>query len=103
LTFDKTCIWRRFSGENSTEICGLGKYKCIKEAEQALMLEELNKFRDSVKVEFENCDCLPLCTDLSYNIETSHTKWDWKELLRLIFRSKNLDDVYECFVLKVVD
>jgi amiloride-sensitive sodium channel len=89
LTFDETGIWRRFSGENSTKICGLGKYKCIKEAERALMLEELNKFRDSVKVEFV---CLPLCTDLSYNIETSHTKWDWKKLVGLMVKSENLDD-----------
>ncbi|XP_068914084.1 pickpocket protein 28-like [Tenebrio molitor] len=94
ITLDSCgCVNFFMPRENSTEICGLGKYKCIKEAEQALMLEELNKFRDFVKVEFEDCDCLPLCTDLSYNIETSHTKWDWKELLRLIFRSKNLDDV----------
>jgi amiloride-sensitive sodium channel len=103
LTFDETGIYSRFSGENSTKICGLGKYKCIKEAERALMLEELNKFRNSVTVEFENRDCLPLCTDLSYNVETSLSKWDWKEFVRFMHRSKSFDDyAYECFVFKVV-
>jgi hypothetical protein len=65
------------------------------------MLEELNKFRNSVTVEFENRDCLPLCTDLSYNVETSLTKWDWKEFVRFMYRSESFDDfTYECFVFK---
>jgi amiloride-sensitive sodium channel len=90
ITLDSCgCVSFFMPRENSTKICGLGKYKCIKEAERALMLEELNKFRDSVKVEFV---CLPLCTDLSYNIETSHTKWDWKKLVGLMVKSENLDD-----------
>lgn len=24
-----------------------------------------------------DCDCLPICTDLSYNTETSQIDWDW--------------------------
>lgn len=24
-----------------------------------------------------DCDCLPICTDLSYHSETSQTNWDW--------------------------
>jgi amiloride-sensitive sodium channel len=93
ITLDSCgCVKFFMPRENSTKICGLGKYKCIKEAERALMLEELNKFRNSVTVEFENRDCLPLCTDLSYNVETSLTKWDWKEFVRFMYRSESFDD-----------
>lgn len=24
-----------------------------------------------------DCDCLPICTDLSYHSETSQTNWNW--------------------------
>lgn len=30
------------------------------------------------------CDCMPLCTDLSYDMEQSQTQWDWYEQLRAL-------------------
>lgn len=29
-----------------------------------------------------DCDCLPICTDLSYHSETSQTNWDWLKQYR---------------------
>lgn len=32
-----------------------------------------------LSVEDENiCACMPLCTELNYDPETSWSKWDWK-------------------------
>ncbi|XP_044272614.1 pickpocket protein 28-like isoform X2 [Tribolium madens] len=70
-----------FIGDNGTKICGLSKQKCVKQAEEAMHLGELNVFHD-VKIDFDGCDCMPLCTDLSYNVETSQTHWNWKNALK---------------------
>ena len=72
------------SGHNNTKICGTGKYECMKLAESILYTEEVyEKFLDRPKKLMRettvDCNCMPLCTDLSYNTETSQTSWTWKE------------------------
>jgi hypothetical protein len=32
-------------------------------------------------VEPDNCDCLPVCADLTYKVELSQSNWDWNKLL----------------------
>ncbi|CAG9766000.1 unnamed protein product [Ceutorhynchus assimilis] len=31
-----------------------------------------------------DCDCLPLCTDLYYNVETSASFWEWRDAIKVI-------------------
>jgi amiloride-sensitive sodium channel len=74
------------SGDHHTQICGNGKFECMKRAESTLQTEGLyGRFQDgpvkSVQGDID-CDCMPLCTDLSYHTETSQTSWNWKEGLK---------------------
>jgi amiloride-sensitive sodium channel len=39
---------------------------------------EKGKSKKKIKSQTE-CDCLPLCTDLSYDVETSQTDWEWNK------------------------
>ncbi|XP_068913457.1 pickpocket protein 28-like [Tenebrio molitor] len=72
--------------DHHTQICGNGKFECMKRAESTLQTEGLyGRFQDgpvkSVQRDID-CDCMPLCTDLSYHTETSQTSWNWKEGLK---------------------
>ncbi|RZB38942.1 ASC domain containing protein [Asbolus verrucosus] len=71
--------------ENQTRICGNAKHECMKEAERTLQIKGIySKFEDisldsATAMEDVDCDCIPLCTDLSYNSETSQTVWNWEQ------------------------
>ncbi|RZC41681.1 ASC domain containing protein [Asbolus verrucosus] len=69
--------------ENGTEICGTGSISCMKEAEKMMQMIDLSlKIENMPFLDLElNCDCLPICSDLSYDVETSQTDWDWNMLL----------------------
>ncbi|RZC33873.1 ASC domain containing protein [Asbolus verrucosus] len=70
--------------EHNTKICGTAKTQCMKKAEEKmegthLMLELEQwkiRFNDNFKVD---CDCLPICSDLSYEVETSQSDLQWKK------------------------
>ncbi|XP_063916929.1 pickpocket protein 28-like isoform X2 [Zophobas morio] len=71
--------------DNTTDICGGASLECTKEAERYMQTKNLkrkinnrNKSKRKSK-SLEDCDCLPLCTDLVYDAETSQTDWDWKQ------------------------
>lgn len=40
---------------------------------------ELNKHKKLRKRAKIDCDCLPICADLSYDVETSQTDWEWEK------------------------
>lgn len=42
-------------------------------------LQSINKRYNYFRNNQENCDCMPLCTDLTYDVETSQTDWNWKK------------------------
>lgn len=71
-----------FSGENGTKICGIGKNSCVKRAEQVMHLGEVSEVFQDFQFDDVRCDCLPLCTDLSYNYQMSQIQWDWKETVK---------------------
>ncbi|XP_066137625.1 pickpocket protein 28-like [Euwallacea fornicatus] len=97
------CIKFFMPRENGTNICGASKENCMDEAEQALQIGDLIKsmnevkkkkklktsnINDTIHIEADkteevfkmpNCNCLPLCSDLSYSVEISQAKWDWQD------------------------
>ncbi|KAJ3646063.1 hypothetical protein Zmor_023709 [Zophobas morio] len=80
------CVNFYMPKENATKICGKESSTCVKVAETILQLgEEYSKFyQPKSDNEFETCDCLPICTDLSYDVQTSQTNWDWKESFAMV-------------------
>ncbi|KAJ3647269.1 hypothetical protein Zmor_024794 [Zophobas morio] len=66
--------------DNETRICGTGKITCMRNAENFMQIKDLH--RKLSKKDFkraDDCDCLPICTDVTYDVETSQTDWDWKK------------------------
>ncbi|KAJ3617442.1 hypothetical protein MTP99_007159 [Tenebrio molitor] len=69
--------------ENGTEICGTGSVECMRYAESAMQMKNLERKLNKPKRRKHkrrgkiDCDCLPICADLSYDVETSQTNWDW--------------------------
>ncbi|CAH1098522.1 unnamed protein product [Psylliodes chrysocephalus] len=88
------CVAFFMPRENSTNICGLGNYECMNYAEtqfQLFSLRHLNTSQNNSYItqktwpnerkffpgDLPICDCLPMCSDLTYLVETSQSKWDW--------------------------
>ncbi|KAK5641673.1 hypothetical protein RI129_010220 [Pyrocoelia pectoralis] len=61
----------------STETCGLGSIECVKIAKN----ETYSEFGHG------RCNCLPSCTSLSYDVETSQTRWDWRKAFEVLNRA----------------
>ncbi|KAF5291551.1 hypothetical protein FQR65_LT01864 [Abscondita terminalis] len=51
-------------------ICGPGKRKCVDDS-------RVNYVKDNAN----ECDCLPSCTSLEYDVELTQSVWDWKSTL----------------------
>ncbi|XP_044262774.1 pickpocket protein 28-like [Tribolium madens] len=66
--------------ENGTKMCGTGKITCMREAERFLQAKDLYlKLSDNKSLKKNSqCDCLPICTDTTYEVETSQSDWNWK-------------------------
>ncbi|XP_060523205.1 uncharacterized protein LOC132700102 [Cylas formicarius] len=100
------CVNFYMPRENGTSLCGAEKRDCMEEAEQILQtrnllrrLQEAHKPRSALfkrkakgngktrprknKVDF-SCDCMPICTDLTYNVETSQSNWDWFKMYSVL-------------------
>lgn len=79
--FLKICCKNSVSGENYTKLCGSGKYECLKNAEKSLLRRELDeKFGVGGSQRETDCNCMPLCTDLSYFTQISQTKLNSKKI-----------------------
>ncbi|KAF5291550.1 hypothetical protein FQR65_LT01863 [Abscondita terminalis] len=72
------CTMIHLPRENTTKICGPGKLECF-EHYQAKLMERGVKYRSNVKISKFYCGCLPLCTSLSFDAETSQTGWNWRK------------------------
>ncbi|XP_023310707.1 pickpocket protein 28-like [Anoplophora glabripennis] len=72
--------------ENTTKICGIGKLECMKQAEDLLQMGTLqNKIEvPKNKSTNSNCNCMPICSDLSYDVEISQNDWRWIHLYRAL-------------------
>ncbi|XP_031340949.1 pickpocket protein 28-like [Photinus pyralis] len=62
------------------EICGPGRSQCVKESKLKYLKNEENSNPE------DQCDCLPSCTSLSYEVETSQSDWRWQKAMDVIKR-----------------
>ncbi|RZC40060.1 ASC domain containing protein [Asbolus verrucosus] len=86
------CVNFYMPRENGTKICGTGKISCMREAERYMQVDDLYKklTTSQAKQSTRNCDCLPICTDVTYDIETSQSDWDsHMSALTIFFKSDN--------------
>lgn len=56
----------KISGTQGTKVCGTRKIRCVMQAEKTLFLS-------GAAIQ---CDCLPSCTAVSYNIEQNPIEYD---------------------------
>ncbi|KAJ3646109.1 hypothetical protein Zmor_023713 [Zophobas morio] len=74
------CVNFYMPRENGTKICGTGQVECMKSRES-----RLRKFYLTTKIENPgylkefDCNCLPLCTDLTYEVAISQINYEWKK------------------------
>ncbi|CAG9863464.1 unnamed protein product [Phyllotreta striolata] len=79
--------------ENGTKMCGISKLGCMQKAYFSFRLGDnlRNKLGDRFQTNerakkllkrYKGCDCLPTCTDLTYNVVTSQSPWDVMESIK---------------------
>ncbi|KAK5641672.1 hypothetical protein RI129_010219 [Pyrocoelia pectoralis] len=76
------------------EVCGPANNDCVMKSKQTELCTFQVKYLEiesQSKVGSQQCHCLPLCTSLSYDVETSQTDWDWQKALRLFDVGKELN------------
>ncbi|RZC36788.1 pickpocket protein 28 [Asbolus verrucosus] len=85
-TFDNCgCVNFFMPRENGTQVCGTYNVECMKEAEADMQMKNLKrklnkpKHKRKKKKGKVDCDCMPICADLTYDVETSQTDWDWEK------------------------
>ncbi|KAK4873973.1 hypothetical protein RN001_013333 [Aquatica leii] len=78
--------------KNDSKFCGPGKMECINHY-QAHLMDHRAKFQDerNTKKSKFYCGCLPLCTSLSFDAETSQTDWNWRKTYNLLQRNSTID------------
>lgn len=82
-------------------ICGIGNLRCVIQAEKRLQLGDLKRKLNSHEKKanlsrryfgdhLEDCNCMPMCSDLSYHAETSQSYWKWEDDLRTYTKNGSL-------------
>ncbi|KAJ8923402.1 hypothetical protein NQ315_001960 [Exocentrus adspersus] len=80
------CVAYHMPREKSTPICGPGKLECMLEAQKSSLEREVEadmlnyKSVDGKTEESDNCYCLPACTSLSYDAETTQVPYSWQKI-----------------------
>lgn len=62
-----------------TPVCGAQSIQCYNDAEDELMREEMKEGKQNIRG-YMDCNCLPACTSITYDAETSQADFDWKNL-----------------------
>lgn len=70
-----------YTGTESTRICGVDKIECYKQAHLILFEEDIVEglSDEEAKLFRQNCNCLPSCRSITYEVEVDRTKLNWKE------------------------
>ncbi|KAE8744812.1 hypothetical protein FOCC_FOCC008536 [Frankliniella occidentalis] len=65
-------------------ICGPGSSNCVKEASESLVLREIEQELGRQKgiVSEDDCHCMPACTSLEYDAQTSQADFDWENVFQ---------------------
>ncbi|XP_048520025.1 pickpocket protein 28 isoform X2 [Dendroctonus ponderosae] len=72
---------------NGTKICGSKRAPCMYNAEHYIThVKKKDAVDEKTKTpKGSRCNCMPICSDLSYHIETTQAKWDWPETFKLLY------------------
>ncbi|EFA07961.1 Pickpocket protein 28-like Protein [Tribolium castaneum] len=81
------CVQFYMPRDNSTLICGPNSEQCTENAESEMQIKDL-EYRISGR---SLCDCKPTCTNMKYNVETSHSDFYFKEYFK-VHNEFNLGD-----------
>ncbi|XP_072944671.1 pickpocket protein 28-like [Epargyreus clarus] len=86
------------------KVCSAGSMKCIKDAQMELVTVEIQSGIDEKMSDNDTlrearevaarCRCLPACTSIEYEAETSQADFDWKALYRAFNQKIDSDDMY---------
>ncbi|XP_063916764.1 pickpocket protein 28-like [Zophobas morio] len=75
--------------EEGVPICGAESLHCLNTAKKRELLgnvqkkiNALNKVKSTEYDDVPDCQCLPICTSMYYNIENSQTPWDWRTIYK---------------------
>nr|XP_053610910.1 pickpocket protein 28-like [Plodia interpunctella] len=74
------------------QVCNTGSMECIKKVQMELVVVEVESSLEGQKSEASNearmiahnCKCLPACTSIEYESETSQADYDWKAIFRVL-------------------
>ncbi|KAF2891147.1 hypothetical protein ILUMI_15026, partial [Ignelater luminosus] len=73
----------------SFPICGLPRIDCIERSKNDYLLDSSNT---------TDCNCLPSCTSLKYEVEISQSNWAWRESFMLRKTLENISsDIFSSF------
>ncbi|CAH0564375.1 unnamed protein product [Brassicogethes aeneus] len=90
---------------NDTLLCGSASRECMRRAERKLQMGTLyndiifskqknrtrkTKINGYKKLKF--CDCMPICTDFTYDVETSQTDWQYIKNLKVLYDEEQLNE-----------
>ncbi|XP_015838363.2 pickpocket protein 28-like [Tribolium castaneum] len=78
------CVSFFMPRENGTKICGTASNDCLTFAEAVLQVthhrSQLNQTQHGESDDSDvDCNCLPICDDLTYEVDISQSNWDWKK------------------------
>ncbi|XP_017770444.1 PREDICTED: pickpocket protein 28-like [Nicrophorus vespilloides] len=81
------CVAHHMPHTESTPICGSGNTICMAMAVHKLLAvqvdEGISSFHEGDdEIKEGKCNCLPACTSLTYNAETSQADFNWQALFR---------------------
>ncbi|KAF5270643.1 hypothetical protein FQA39_LY01381 [Lamprigera yunnana] len=74
------CVAFYMPHESSTKICGSGSALCMKEANAEMFNKEIKVGLEKNKYAKERCNCLPSCSSLTYNAESSQADYNWPKV-----------------------
>ncbi|KAG5865225.1 hypothetical protein JTB14_020373 [Gonioctena quinquepunctata] len=77
---------------NSTDICGNAKKNCMDDALYEMKEKELRSLLGESGDMDSACNCLPLCTELTYDIETARNFLPWRDQFRA---EKRINELFE--------
>lgn len=67
-----------FIGDASTAICGFERLQCLSDSVQSIIAEKL---KNITLGGVDSCNCLPACTQISYDHEISQASLDFHSLM----------------------
>ncbi|XP_063709864.1 pickpocket protein 28 [Culicoides brevitarsis] len=79
------CVKFSMPRDKETPICGAAQIECYNKAEDDILKKEINEglltSTDAARGNTQ-CNCLPACTSIQYDVETSQARFNWEDLFK---------------------